>query len=63
MEKYRVLYYEIWEGPKMPDEAGTYYCKTPILEQAENFVARAAIQGKGYFIKAVCSDGKKRCLL
>lgn len=47
----------------MPDEAGTYYCKTPILEQAENFVARAAIQGKGYFIKAVCSDGKKRCLL
>lgn len=59
MENYTILEYEIYTCPKNPTEEGVYYGKTPILEQAQSIIKNA----KGnLFIKAVCSDGKKRYL-
>ena len=59
-EEYEVLYYEIYENPTSPTENGKYYGKTSIKEQAENVVLKAKESGEHFFIKAVCSDGKKR---
>ncbi len=59
-EDYEVLVYELYEYPKSPKETGKYFCKTSILEQAETIVRKAKETGKQLFIKAVCSDGKKR---
>lgn len=59
-EDYEVLYYEIYENPTSPTENGKYYGKTSIKEQAENVVLKAKESGEHFFIKAVCSDGKKR---
>lgn len=41
MKDYIILYYEIYVCPRHPTENGTYYGKTPILEQAETVVKRA----------------------
>ena len=60
MEGYAILGYEIYECPKCPAENGTYYGKTPVLEQAEAVVRNAKRKGRELFLKAVCSDGKKR---
>lgn len=59
-EDYEVLVYELYEYPKSPKETGKYFCKTPILEQAETIVRKAKETGKQLIIKAVCSDGRKR---
>ena len=59
-EEYQILGYELFEYPKSPTENGKYYAKTPLLEQAETIVRNAKTSGKQLFIKAVCSDGKKR---
>lgn len=61
-EDYEVLGYELYEYPKSPKETGKYFCKTPILEQAETIVRKAKETGKQLFIMAVCNDGKKRYL-
>lgn len=63
MENYEILLYEIYECPKRPTDYGVYYGKTPILEQAETVVKRAKENGKMLFLKAVCSDGKRRIIL
>lgn len=60
MENYTVIGYELYEYPQKPTENGKYYGKTPILEQAETVVRKAKESGTQLFIKAVCSDGKKR---
>lgn len=60
MEEYTILYYEIYYCPVSPTDHGKYYTKTPILEQAEGIIERAKETGESLFIKAVCSDGKKR---
>lgn len=60
MADYTILYYEIYECPQHPIENGKYYGKTPVLEQAEIVVRNAKERGQMLFIKAVCSDGKKR---
>ena len=57
-----ILYYEIYECPQNPTDSGKYYGKTPVLEQAETVVGNAKKSRKMLFIKAVCSDGKKRYL-
>lgn len=61
-EDYEVLGYELYEYPESPKETGKYFCKTPILEQAETIVRKAKETGKQLFIMAVCNDGKKRYL-
>lgn len=60
MADYTILYYEIYECPQHLTENGKYYGKTPVLEQAETVVRNAKECGQMLFIKAVCSDGKKR---
>lgn len=60
MADYTILYYEIYECSQHPTENGKYYGKTPVLEQAETVVRNANERGQMLFIKAVCSDGKKR---
>lgn len=57
LEKY--ISFEVYEAPQNPTEEGKYISKTPIYEQAERAVKRAAKAGKSYFIKGVTSDGKK----
>ena len=59
-EEYQILGYELYECPEAPKENGKYYTKTPLLEQAECIVRSAEEAGQQLFIKAVCSDGKKR---
>lgn len=60
MEDYTILYYEIYECPQCPTDNGKYFGKTPILGQAETVVRNTKEKGQMLFIKAVCSDGKKR---
>lgn len=60
MADYTILYYEIYESPQNPTDSGKYYGKTPVLEQAETVVRNAKERGQMLFIKAVCSDGKRR---
>lgn len=62
MEDYTILYYEICECPQRPTDHGVYYGKTPILEQAETVVRKAKENDQMLFIKAVCSDEKRRYL-
>lgn len=62
MAEYTILYYEIYECPQCPTENGKYYGKTPVLEQAKAAVRNAKRDGRELFLKAVCSDGKKRYL-
>lgn len=59
-DNYKILYYEIYECPQIPTEEGKYFGKAQIEEQAESIVRNAKARGKRLFIKAVCSDGKKR---
>lgn len=59
-EEYAIIGYEIYECPHCPTENGRYYGKTSVLEQAETVVKKAKETGRELFIKAVCSDGKKR---
>lgn len=59
-EDYTILYYEIYECPQNPTDSGKYYGKTPLLGQAETVTTKAKESGQMLFIKAVCSDGKKR---
>lgn len=61
-EDYEVFGCELYECPALPTDSGKYFCKTPILEQAETIVRNAKTNGKQLFIKAVCSDGKQRYL-
>lgn len=61
-EEYQVLGYELYEYPKSPTENGRYYGKAPLLGQAETILKEAKENGLQLFIKAVCSDGKKRYL-
>ena len=63
MKDYEIFYYEIWIGPDRPDEHGTYYGKTPILEQAEGVMECMREKGISTFLKAACSDGKIRYVL
>ena len=60
MADYKILYYEIYEFPQCPADSGRYYGKTPVLEQAETIIRNAKENGELFFMKAVCSDGKKR---
>ena len=60
MVDYKILYYEIYECPQCPTDNGKYFGQTPILEHAETVVRNAKENGQMLFIKAVCSDGKKR---
>ena len=60
MASYTILSYEIYECPQKPTENGRYYGKTPVLEQAETAIRKAKEKGTMLFLKAVCSDGKKR---
>ena len=62
MADYAILYYEIYECPQKPTDTGKYYGKTPVLEQAGTVARKAKESGTMLFIKAVCSDGKKRYL-
>jgi hypothetical protein len=62
MADYTILYYEIYVCPQNPTDSSKYYGKTPLLEQAEIVVRKAKESGTMLFIKAVCSDGKKRYL-
>ena len=62
MPDYTILYYEIYVCPQNPTDSSKYYGKTPLLEQAEIVVRKAKESGTMLFIKAVCSDGKKRYL-
>lgn len=62
MEDYKILSYEIYVCPQRPTDHGVYYGKTPILKQAETVVRRAKENDQTLFIKAVCSDGKRRYL-
>lgn len=59
-EEYEVLYYEIYECPTSPTESGKYFGKTSTKKQAETIALKAKEKGKHFFIKAVCTDGKKR---
>lgn len=59
-EEYQILGYELYECPESPKESGKYYAKTPLLGQAECIARSAEEAGQQLFIKAVCSDGKKR---
>ncbi len=59
-EEYQILGYELFEYPKSLTENGKYYAKTPLLGQAECIARSAEEAGQQLFIKAVCSDGKKR---
>lgn len=61
-EDYQILYYELYEYPATPTDKVRYHSKTPILEQAETVVRKAKESGTYLFIKAICSDGKDRCL-
>lgn len=61
-KKYTILYYEIYICPVSPTDNGKYYGRTPILEQAQTIVKKGKENGIDLFIKAVCSDGKKRYL-
>lgn len=63
MADYKILYYEIYEFPQCPADSGRYYGKTPVLEQAETVIRNAKENGELLFMKAVCSDGKKRFML
>lgn len=63
MTGYTILYYEIYEFPRCPTDRGRYYGKTPVLEQAETIIRKAKKNGELLFMKAVCSDGKKRYML
>lgn len=60
MADYTILYYEIYKFPRCPTGKGKYYGKTPVLEQAETVISNAKENGELLFMKAVCSDGKKR---
>ena len=60
MADYMILYYEINKCPQNPTDNGKYYGKTSVLEQAKTVVRKAKESGQMLFIKAVCSDGKKR---
>lgn len=60
MANYIILHYEIYDCPQCPTENGKYYGKTPVLEQAEAVVRNAKENRRELFLKAVCSDGKKR---
>lgn len=62
MKNYTVIGYELYEFPQNPTDNGKYYGKTPIYEQAKTVVGKARENGTQLFIKAVCSDGKKRYL-
>ncbi len=62
MADHTILYYEINECLQNPTDSGKYYGKTPLLKQAETVVRKAKESGQMLFIKAVCSDGKKRYL-
>ena len=62
MKNYTITGYGIYEYPQSPTENGTYYGKTPILNQAQDIVKKAQENGKELFIKAFCSDGVKRYL-
>lgn len=62
MGNYTVLNFEIYECPQCPVDHGIYYGKSPVLEQAEAVVRNAKDTGKNLFLKAVCSDGRKRYL-
>lgn len=62
MTDYKILYYEIYECPQKPTDNGKYYGKTPVLEQAETVIRKARESETMLFLKAVCSDGKKRYL-
>lgn len=62
MDDYKILSYEIYTCPQRPTDSGKYYGKTPVLEQAETVVRLAKENGQMLFIKAACSDGKKRYL-
>lgn len=60
MAEYKILYYEIYECPRYLTDNGKYYSKTPVLEQAETIIGNAKENGQMLFMKAVCSDGRKR---
>lgn len=60
MEDYKILYYEIYEFPQCPADSGRYYGNPPVLEQAETVIRNAKENGELLFMKAVCSDEKKR---
>lgn len=59
-EDYDVLGYEIYECPASPTENGKFYARTQLKGQADDIVMDAKGRGRQLFIKAVCSDGKKR---
>ncbi len=59
-EEYQITGYELYEYPKSPTDNGRYYGKTPLYEQAVTAVREAKENGLQLFIRAVCSDGKKR---
>lgn len=62
MKNYTITGCEIYECPQSPTENGTYYGKTPILNQAQDIVKKAKENGKEFFVKAFCDDGVKRYL-
>lgn len=57
---YTILGYELYEFPRSMTDTGKYFGKTPLREQAEAAVRNAKKNGRQLFIKAVCSDGRKR---
>ena len=57
---YTIMCYTIWFEPINPQSNGTYYGKTPILEQAQGVVKALRKEGQGAFLKAICSDGMER---
>lgn len=61
-EDYEILYYELYEYPVSPTAEGRYFCRTPVLEQAETAVMKAKESGMQIYVMAVCSDGKERYL-
>ncbi len=61
-EDYEILYYELYEFPVSPTSEGRYFCRTPVLEQAETVVRKAKESGMQLYVMAVCSDGKERYL-
>ncbi len=56
-------YYEIYEAPSNPTEYGTYYGKTPLLEQAISVCENAKSNGHILFIKGVTSDGTRNIFI
>ena len=58
-------WYEIYECPKAPTEAGRYIGASPILEQVQNAVDRHNAEvrhsgvGSAWFVKGVRSNGEK----